>query len=718
MTKVTNMLTQQLELFFGFKHFRENQIAIIQNILEKKDSLVIMPTGVGKSLCYQLPAIIQEGIAIVISPLIALMKNQVDALEAKNIKAASLNSSLPKKTITEIKAAARENKLKLIYISPESFNREDNLAFFQTIPISFIAIDEAHCISDWGHDFRPEYRKIKDTIQQLGAPPVIALTATATPKVQQDIIKNLEIEQATVFKSSFERVNFHYQVRSKNQVEKEIIQFIKTNAGQCGIIYCHSRKKVEGLAEFLTRNNITALGYHAGLDAGKRSKIQDDFLANKVDIIVATIAFGMGIDKPDVRFVMHYDTPKSVEGYYQETGRAGRDGKKATCILFYDEQDIKKLEKFSYNKTVTEKKSTSMLLDEMRAYAISSVCRNKQLLYYFGEKSTRSCGRCDNCENPQETYEGKDFITTLLQAIKQTKELLNEKYLVQLICGMKDPYMENVKYDKLPIFGKGEEHLPDIWISVIRQARLLDYIKRDEEDLETLKITEKGKQFMAHATSVKLFKDHTYDLIQDAPKTEELIDNVLLEKLMKLRDEQAKKMGIKPYLVFQEMMLETMATIYPTTLEALAALPGVGISKAHKFGRPFTEFITKYIEEHNIEPVTQIIVKPNPSKFAKTIQLIRQIDKKTGLKELAKNMCMTYEELIRALEKICYAGVQLKLNYYINELLSREDQEYLYDYFYEAEIDNIDRAIEDLGDEFNEDEIRLMHIKFLGEVAH
>lgn len=716
------MLTKILKQGFGHKAFRGNQREIIESILSGRDTLVIMATGSGKSLCYQLPAVAQEGMAIVISPLIALMKNQVDALNAKNIRAACLNSSIPKKVLHTIKEEVTAQKIKLLYIAPETLNKEETIELLKTTKISFIAVDEAHCISDWGHDFRPEYRNTRKAIKALGNPPIIALTATATPKVQNDILKSLEMKDSAVLKSTFYRSNLHYKVIFKQQAEKKIVAFIKQKIGQAGIIYCHSRKKAEQLAELLQLNGLNAAAYHAGLDAKTRARNQDLFLQKKIDIIVATIAFGMGIDKADVRYIIHYDAPKSLEGYYQETGRAGRDGQDAECVFFYDPDDILKLQKLNRNKTASERENGNRLLHEVASYATSALCRTKQLLHYFGEVYEGTCGHCDNCQEERKTYEAKDIVSLLLHVIKETKQKYNQKDLIKILLGVEEEHFTLDKSDKLESFGKGEKYTSSQWLSILKQLLVLEYIHIENRDLDIVELTSKGEKFLEKPHAIRLLEDLTYVVEanengQNQNATENF-DQKLFDKLIELRDKVASKENLKPYLVFQEKALKMLASYYPTTIAQLGQMTNVGISKAHKFGKPFIELIQKHIEAHNIQPPTHIVVKATTAKSSKKIHLIQQIDRKTNLKEIAKQNNMSYEDLIKELEEICYSGIKLNLDYYINKVLDEELQDDLYSYFEDAEEDNIEQAFEDLEDEFSEEEIRLMHIKFLSEMAY
>jgi ATP-dependent DNA helicase RecQ len=725
-------LKSHLKKYFGYSQFRGNQEAIIKNILNRQNTFVIMPTGAGKSLCYQLPAIIQGGTAIVISPLIALMKNQVDQLNALNINAQFLNSTLNKTEINRVKRETLNGNVKLLYVAPESLTKEENVRFLREADISFVAVDEAHCISEWGHDFRPEYRRIKAIIGQLGDDvPVIALTATATPKVQLDIQKNLQMEDADLFKSSFNRENLYYEVRPKKQAKKQLIQFIKQHKGKSGIVYCLSRKKVEEIAEFLRLNDINAAPYHAGLDPNVRMRNQDAFLNEDVDVIVATIAFGMGIDKPDVRFVIHYNVPKSLEGYYQETGRAGRDGLEGRCMMFYSYNDILKLEKFNKDKPVTERDNARMLLHEMIAYAESSVCRKRQLLHYFGEYMEKNCGYCDNCVNPKEKYEGQAFVTTVLRAVDQTGERFGISHLTAVIRGSENQYVSSYDHDQLAVYGIGKEQDDAFWGSVIRQTLLMEMLEKDIENIGSLKLTGKGKDFLINPHEVTLSKDHSYDNLGEEEEYESHVaanghlnghhrsyDKSLFELLKKLRKDISKKKNLPPYVIFQEHSLEEMAITYPTTKEELAGINGVGMGKVMKFGMPFLDTISKYVEEHDIVTASDVIIKSAVNKSKNKIFIIQQIDKKVDLEEIANGRNMSMDELIEEIEHICYSGTKLNLDYYIEQFLDEEQQDDIYDYFLNAETDSIDEAQDEFDDDYTEEELRLMRVKFLSEYAN
>ena len=723
-------LKDALKEYFGYNQFRGNQERIIQNILDKKNTFVIMPTGAGKSLCYQLPALVQEGTAIVISPLIALMKNQVDQMNGFNINAQFLNSTLNKTEINRVKRGTLSGDIKLLYVAPESLNKESNIAFLKEANISFVAVDEAHCISEWGHDFRPEYRRIKTIIEQLGDDvPIIALTATATPKVQVDIQKNLQMEDANIFKSSFNRANLYYEVRPKTRIKKQLIQFVKQHPNKSGIVYCLSRKKVEEVAEFLQVNDIKAAPYHAGLDAAVRMRNQDAFLNEDVDVIVATIAFGMGIDKPDVRFVIHYNTPKSLEGYYQETGRAGRDGLEGKCLMFYSYNDILKLEKFNKDKSVTERDNARILLQEMISYAESSVCRKRQLLHYFGETLTKNCGYCDNCLRPKEQYEGEALVKIALEAAEQTEQRFGINHLVDVIRGSANQYVLSYGHDHLPVYGKGQEHDEQFWSSVVRQTLLFEFLEKDIDNIGTLNLTDKGRAFLDASYPILLSRDHSYE---DIPEEENDLstndspgfgsgksyDEKLFDALKQLRREVAKKKNLPPYVIFQEPSLEEMATTYPTNKDELAAVNGVGMGKVIKFGPPFLALINDYVEANDITTASDVVIKSTVNKSKSKIFIIQQIDKKVDLEEIADIKNMTMEELLEEIEHICYSGTKLNLNYYIDQMLGEEQQDDLYDYFLSAESDSIDEALDEFEDEYTEEELRLMRVKFLSEYAN
>lgn len=721
-------LKLKLKEIFGYTQFRGNQETIIRNILDGKNTFVIMPTGAGKSLCYQLPAIISDGLAIVISPLIALMKNQVDQLNAYGINARFLNSTLTKGEITRLKKDCVNGVVKLLYVAPESLTKEENIEFLKKITVSFVAIDEAHCISEWGHDFRPEYRKIKTMIQQLGNLPVVALTATATPKVQIDIQKNLQMEDADVFLSSFNRKNLYYEVRPKKETKKQLIKFMRDNKGKSGIVYCLSRKKVEEIAKLLSVNGFKAAPYHAGLDPDVREKNQDDFLNEEVDIIVATIAFGMGIDKPDVRFVVHYDVPKSLEGYYQETGRSGRDGLEGHCLMFYSHNDLNKLEKFNKDKSVQERENARVLLQEMEYYAESPVCRRRQLLHYFGEEFKEdNCGMCDNCVHPRERFDGTEAVKTVLQAVKQTNERFGLNHLVNVIRGIEDEYVKSYGHFDLPIYGTGGDEDADFWKSVIRQTLIYQYLEKDIENIGVLKISKRGENFLKKPVPIELARDHDFTTdIEDeevssekAPVNAKAYDDKLFEILKALRKKVAKDKNLPPYVIFQDPSLEEMATTYPTTKEDLAAVNGVGMGKVNKFGKEFLELIKNYVEENDIETATEVVVKSSVNKSKTKIFIIQQIDKKVELEEIAEMTNLSFEELLTEIENICYSGTKLNLNYYLDAIIDPQKQEDIHDYFMNAETDSLDAALNDdsLAD-YSEEEIRLIRIQFMSEYAH
>jgi ATP-dependent DNA helicase RecQ len=724
-----DQLKEKLKEIFGYTTFRGNQETVIKNILSGRNTFVIMPTGAGKSLCYQLPAMIKDGLAIVISPLIALMKNQVDQLNAYGINARFLNSTLSKGEITRLKKECIAGDVKLLYVAPESLNKEENIAFLQKVNVSFVAIDEAHCISEWGHDFRPEYRKIKTMIAQFGNLPVIALTATATPKVQIDIQKNLQMEEADVFISSFNRRNLYYEVRPKKETKKQLIRFIKEHKGKSGVIYCLSRKKVEEIAQLLNVNGFSAAPYHAGLDPDVRVKNQDDFLNEEVDIIVATIAFGMGIDKPDVRFVIHYDVPKSLEGYYQETGRSGRDGLEGICLMFYSHNDLSKLEKFNKDKSVQERENARMLLQEMEFYAESPVCRRKQLLHYFGEEYKEgNCGMCDNCVHPRERFDGTEAVGVVLEAVKQTNERFGLAHLANVIRGVEDEYVKSYGHFDLAIYGKGDTETEDYWKSIIRQALIYQYLEKDIDNIGVLRMSEKGKKFLVKPHPVELAKDHDFTTeIGDEEGSERVIVNTksydvkLFELLKALRKQIAKSKDLPPYVIFQDPSLEEMATTYPTTKDELASVNGVGMGKVNKFGKEFLELIEQYVDEHEIETAADIVVKSSVNKSKIKIFIIQQIDRKVDLDEIAESKNITFSEMMTEIENICYSGTRLNIDYYIDAVLDEDKQEQIYEYFLNSETDSIEDAIEAMKDEdsdFSEENLRLMRIKFLSEYAN
>ena len=721
-------IKENLKNIFGFNQFRGNQEAIVDNILAEKNTFVIMPTGAGKSLCYQLPAVINSGTAIVISPLIALMKNQVDQMNAFGINAHFLNSTLSKSETNKVKKEVLSGDAKLLYVAPESLTKEENIAFLKDANLSFVAIDEAHCISEWGHDFRPEYRKIKSIIAQIGPDlPIIALTATATPKVQQDIQRNLQMEEADLFKSSFNRPNLYYEVRPKvkNETKKQVIKYIKTQKGNSGIIYCLSRKKVGEIAELLQVNGIKAAPYHAGLDANVRVKNQDDFLNEEVDVIVATIAFGMGIDKPDVRYVIHYDVPKSLEGYYQETGRAGRDGLEGHCLMFYRYEDIIKLEKFNKDKPVNERETAKVLLQEMASYAESSVCRRRVLLHYFGESMEKDCGFCDNCKKPKETFEGKKHILLAIEAVKQTQQRFSLNHIVDVLMGNHTEYTESYKHDKLEVFGKGKDLGKKIWETVIRQAMIFGLLEKDIENYGVILLSDKSEGYLKKPYSVSLSKDHNFeemvqnDITMDIKNMDKAYDERLFELLQAERKKLARSKNLPPYVIFQDPSLEEMATVYPTTKDELGHINGVGMGKVTKFGAPFLKLIKNYVEENDIITASDVVVKTSGTRSKVKISIIQQVDRKTDFEEIASNLNLTMEELLHEIEQIIYSGTKLNINYYIESIMDDEREETLHDYFMSASTDKINEALLELEDEdFGEEEIRIYRIKFISDHAN
>jgi ATP-dependent DNA helicase RecQ len=724
-------LKHYLQQYFGFDSFKGKQKEVIINLLKGRDTFVLMPTGGGKSLCYQLPAMIYPGTAIIISPLIALMKNQVDSMRSVSESdgvAHFMNSSLSRKELSQVKQDILQGKTKMLYVAPESLTKEDNIEFLKQLDISFFAIDEAHCISEWGHDFRPEYRRIRPIIEEIKRRPIIALTATATPKVQHDILKNLEILDADVFKSSFFRPNLYYEVRPKVEPEKQIIKFIKNNSGKSGIIYCLSRKKVEQLAETLQVNGISALPYHAGLDSATRTKHQDMFLNEDVDVIVATIAFGMGIDKPDIRFVFHYDMPKSLEGYYQETGRAGRDGGEGVCIAFYSDKDIQKLEKFLQGKPVSEQEIGRHLIMETVAYAESSVCRAKMLLNYLGENLPENCGNCDNCLNPRPKFDGKTHIFRVLKTIAEVNEKFNAQHITKILIGVQDTAMKTYKHDKLDMHGSGKDESQSFWESVIRQAMILGFIEKDIENYGQLKLTKKGKDFIKKPYPVQLTRPHDYSKEKNNNSEERgmpqnigvaTADQELFNLLKDLRKKISRKKEVPPFVVFQDPSLMDMAIQYPITEEELRNIVGVSEGKAKKYGKEFLDLIKKYVDEKEIERPQDIVVRSVPKKSNLKIFIIQSIDRQVDLENVCMAKKIDFDELLTEIESIINSGTKLNLNYYINKVIDEDKQYDIWEYFEQAKTDSIDDALAELGeDDFSPEEIRLMRIKFIAEKGH
>lgn len=719
-------LLEQLKTHFGFSQFKGNQEAVIQNVMSGKDTFVLMPTGGGKSLCYQLPALLMEGTAIIISPLIALMKNQVDAMRTFSMEdgvAHFLNSSLNKAAVNKVKEDVLSGKTRLLYFAPESLTKEDNVAFLQKIKVSFYAIDEAHCISEWGHDFRPEYRRIRPIINDIGQAPLIALTATATPKVQLDIQKNLGMSDAAVFKSSFNRPNLYYEIRSKNNATKEIIRYIKQNEGKSGIIYCLSRKKVEELADLLKVNGIKALAYHAGMDAGTRAENQDKFLHEDVDVIVATIAFGMGIDKPDVRYVIHYDIPKSLEGYYQETGRAGRDGGEGHCLTFYSYKDIQKLEKFMQGKPVAEQEIGKLLLMETVAYAESSVCRRRSLLHYFGEEYTEeNCCNCDNCTHPKTQFEGKEYMLLLLETLAAIGDKFKSEYLIGILTGKTNALNKSYKHNKIELFGAGAEKDAKFWNAVLRQALILGFIDKNIENYGLLFIGPKGEEYMKKPYSIMLTQDHEYEEGDDEDSAAMptgkggVADEELFSMLKDLRKKVAKQHGLPPFVIFQDPSLEDMSIQYPITLDEMQNIAGVGVGKAKKFGKEFAELIARYVEEKDIMRPQDMVVKSVINKSTNKVFIIQSIDRKMDFEDIAGAKSLTIDELLTEIEAIIHSGTKLNIDYMIEEVIDEDKVEDIYEYFREdAETDSLDEAQNELGPDYTEEEIRLVRIKFISE---
>lgn len=721
------VLTEELKKHFGFDTFKGNQEAIISSLLAGNDTFVLMPTGGGKSLCYQLPSLLMEGTAIVISPLIALMKNQVDAMrnfsEDDNV-AHFLNSSLNKTAIDQVKSDIIAGKTKLLYVAPESLTKEENIEFLKTVPISFYAVDEAHCISEWGHDFRPEYRRIRPIINKISRRPVIALTATATPKVQHDIQKNLGMQDAAVFKSSFNRTNLYYEVRPKTaNVDRDIIKFIKANPGKSGIIYCLSRKKVEELAEILKVNNIKALPYHAGMDGATRSANQDAFLLEEVDVIVATIAFGMGIDKPDVRFVIHYDIPKSLEGYYQETGRAGRDGGEGQCIAFYINKDLLKMEKFMQGKPLAEQEIGKQLLIETASYAESSICRRKSLLHYFGEEYNEdNCGNCDNCLNPKKQVEAKDELCAVIETVAALKEKFKSDQVIDVMLGNNTATVKSYNHDDLEVFGCLQGSDARTVNTVIRQAIIAGYLDRDIENFGLLKITAKGKAYYKKPTSFKIVEDNEFNEEEEEMVVKSgaacAVDPELYNILKDLRKKLAKRLELPPYVIFQDPSLEAMATTYPISIEELQNIPGVGAGKAKRYGEEFIKVIKTHVEENEIERPEDLRVRSVANKSKLKISIIQGIDRKIALDSLAESKGLEFGELLDEIEAIVYSGTKISIDYFLNEIMDEDRQLDIFEYFKESESDALEDAINELGSEYTEEEIRLMRIKFLSELGN
>lgn len=723
-------LQESLKLHFGFDTFKGNQEAIIKNLMDGNDTFVLMPTGGGKSLCYQLPSLLMEGTAIVISPLIALMKNQVDAMrnfsEEDNI-AHFINSSLTKTAIDAVKEDIVAGRTKLLYVAPESLTKKENIDFLRTVKISFFAVDEAHCISEWGHDFRPEYRNIRPIINEIGSRPLIALTATATIKVQNDIMKNLGMKKdAVVFKSSFNRSNLYYEVRQKNEntIDREVIKYIKQHPGKSGIIYCLSRKKVEELAEVLKANSIPALPYHAGMDSQQRSDNQDNFLMERVDVIVATIAFGMGIDKPDVRYVIHYDMPKSLEGYYQETGRAGRDGGVGECIAFYNERDLIRLEKFMQDKHIAEQEIGKLLLKETQAYAETSMCRRKALLHYFGEDYKEdNCGNCDNCRKPKKHVDAKELLCAVIEVCLALKEKFKPEYVVTVLQGIRTDEVVSYGHDQLECFGSGNDEKANLWMAVIRHGIVAKYLNRDIEAYGILKVSAAGKRFLNNPKNFSIVVERDEDDDDDEEEikgagSSAAADEALYNMLKDLRKKVAKRHDVPPYVIFQDPSLEAMATTYPITLEELQNVPGVGAGKAKRYGEEFIQLIKRHVEENEIDRPEDMRVRTIANKSRIKVQIIQSIDRKIALDELAQGLRLEFAEMLDEIEAIVSSGTHINIDYFLEEVMDPESIDDIFQFFKEEQTDNLEAAFKELGADYTEEEIRLVRIKFLSELAN
>ncbi len=717
-------LVKELKHYFGFDAFKGNQEAIIQHLLAGNDTFVLMPTGGGKSLCYQLPSLLMDGTAIVISPLIALMKNQVDAIRnvcEEDGVAHFINSSLTRKEIDQVKSDINEGKTKLLYVAPESLTKVENVEFLRNVKISFYAVDEAHCISEWGHDFRPEYRRIRPIINEIGPAPVIALTATATNKVRGDIKKNLGIQDAKDFCSSFNRPNLYYEVRPKTKdIDKDIIKFIKQHSGKSGIVYCLSRKKVEELAQILQANDIKASAYHAGMDSETRSKTQDDFIMERIDVIVATIAFGMGIDKPDVRFVIHYDIPKSLEGYYQETGRAGRDGGEGICMAFYAYKDLQKLEKFMEGKPLAEQEIGRQLLQETAAYAESSICRRKLLLNYFGERYEQdNCGNCDNCRHPKKQVEAQEELVMLLKTVLLLKENFKSDYIVDFLTGKETTDLQNHLHTELEEFGCGDKHDDKFWGAVIRHALIYGYLEKDVENYGILHVTKDGKKFINKPSHFQITEDNEFEDYDDGETVgTSVLDPTLFSMLKDLRKKLSQKLNVPPYVIFQDPSLEAMATVYPVTTDELVNIPGVGVGKAKRYGKEFCELIKRHCEENEIERPMDLRIRTVAKKSMLKVSIIQSIDRQVALDDIAMAKGIEFEELLDEIEAIVYSGTKLNINYFLEEVMDDDHIDDIYDYFSEADSDDLEEAQKELGPDYSEDEIRLVRIKFMSEMAN